>query len=761
MLGAMMKKHDITLPHLPDSMQLHPEGYALGTLEDEEGRRILLIAGVDERGTLYGAGAALRSLTYHEDCISVPNLAIVDKPAFWIRGGEASSTGPRSGAMELGRMRQQTEEEVLEAIEDLVLLGANIFQGRDDLVRPLGLMTYSGNCANALRGFPVEWAATPSNSLHIKVNSYYRKSFVCPSVPEAREALLENYEKTFSEMPPSDFFTTCSGDVAGCTCDKCMPWGETFIHLIQEMADVLHRYQPECRLIATNQNLTNLGDQMILDYLNSEDPSWFYGLRYGPGGNEMSTYNRGPLNPVWFKYPGFGWIGNYLKYVHHQLPREVNVLLFSDITHWIRSQYGVERPDMAFAVIYNRRAWNARPRAYHAVASETFHYCIGDMYYSEGMHDDFNKWFWHRMLWNPNLSAEEITREYCRYWFGHEAEEDMTSAIFLMEENMEKPAIGNMGITRALDLLRMAGEKIPPNIRKVDYRWGIILQKALLDRYIQLRLEVGAEIKDGASRVLERAIASNDPRDLVIEAIGILEEQVDTGEMRDLMKEIEELGEESNRKIGYREPSFANVNDFDVAEIGWWTKMLKCAIEVGDSDTIREAAKMVIAYEDPGNGGFYERVGWPWDWVHLVEHQNITGYFPFPGPARTHHYGLGYSWAGEDTKMTFLYEGLEMGTEYVARICTGFHCEGLEDVVGGEISQQLEANGKIVGNPFPLPLGEIRLFEIEIPGELVTDGRLELVLRSASDEFPAVGLSGLWLMRRDSMPWTTRKLDFV
>ncbi len=754
LLRSLVDEYDISLPVLPDTERTHPEGFAARTLVHGM-RRYVVIVGADQRGVIYGIGAVLRSMTYHSDGVDLPQLDAKEKPAFWLRGTEASAVGPRSGAMELGKMRPQREEEIEEALEDLILLGANIFHGKEDFVQDHGLMIYSGYCANSLpRGFPQEWAATPSNSLHIKVNSYFRRSYVCPSMPKARRALLDNFDRMFRNGRDYDFFATNSGDVGGCTCEKCMPWGATYIRLVHKMADILHKYHPETKMIGTNQNLTNEGDQAILDYFNENNTGWFYALRYGPGGNEMSTYNRPPLNPRWFEYEGFGPTGNYLKYVHRQLPTMTDVVLFSDVTHWIRSQYGVDHPDVALAVVYNRRAWNARPRHYHKVARETFHYAIGDMFYSEGIHDDFNKWFWLRMLWNPELSAEEITREYCRHWFGSRAEEEMTRAIFTMEDTMEKAVLGNDGIAKAVEILRSARSKIPANLMEKDYRWCIIMQKALLDRYIQLWLERGEDLKRTAGRTLEKAVSSTRPERELREALGILGSPQRTEKMFEIKEEVRRLGEKSNGMIGYREPAFFNVDDFDITEIGWWIEKLQSALDSGDPKVMTNTGKMVLYYEDPGEGGHYERVGWPWEPVHLIEHQNILGYFPFTGPARLHHYGMGYSWGRRDARMTFVYDHLDPEAEYVVRICTGFHCDDLKNFLKDEIVQSLEANGIMICEGFPLPLGEFKLFQFNLPAETTRTGKVRIVIKSRSEEFPAVGLCGIWLMRRDKMPWT-------
>ena len=756
LLASIGRELGIQLPCLPDTDKVHPESFAIRTA-DLDGKRKVLLLGADQRGTIYGVGEALRSITYLPAAIRIPQIDVREKPAFRLRG-PATGSGPNPALVELGQMRPQTEEERLWAFQDHAFLGANVAHDFDrEWAKDLGLMTYLSSCVNDLPGgFPEEWAATPHNSLHIKVNSYFRKRYVCPSIPAARKAILEGFEKRFRDSPEVDIFATKSGDVAGCACGKCMPYGRTFMALLREVADILHRYHPATKVMAANQNLTDEGDQAMLDYLNEADSSWFCSLRYGPGSNEMSTYNRAPLNPRWFKYEGFGKHSNYLKYLHHELPRNVGILLFSDVTHWIRSQYGVEKPDVAMAVIYNRRAWNARPRHLHRIATGTFHYATGDLFYTEGMHDDFNKWLWYRMLWNPHLSADEITREYCRYWFGPEAEDPMVDAIFLMEQNLERPVLGNPGIARAVELLRSGRQKASENLMRRDYRWRIIMQKALLDRYIQLWLERGEQLKAGARPFLEKAAESDDPAGHLGEALEILKKAQETDEMRAIRDEVGILGEESNEVIGYREPAYFNMKGFDITEIGWWIREIERALATSRPGPMRGTAKMVLHYEDPGEGGFFERVGWPWERIHLLEHENIIEYFPFAGPARITDYCMGYSWGGKDTHMVLRYVDLDPRAEYVVRISSGFHQEELKDLIRGKIRQSLWVNGEPMGI-IPLPFGEVRVFEFAVPKSATQEGKAEIVLRSEPGAFPVVGLNAIWLMKRDKMPWSAEE----
>ena len=749
LVGELLTSFKADLPRLPNSGKAHPEGFSVASGQIR-GVPCVLVAGVDERGVIYGVGWFLRSIRFLDGCVEVPPLSACEKPAFWMRGG--NPTGPGSRARQFGKLRPQTQEERLEMMEDLMLLGTNIFSGDPELVRSYGMMTTFGRTANeAPRGpdgkhtFPREWAADGGLS----------RQYICPSIPEARKALLDIFEDLFKNSPDYDFFTTNSGDSGGCRCERCMPWGATYIRLVHEIADILHKYHPNCKVLATNQDLTNEGNQAIFDYLNSGDSSWLFAIRYGPGADEMQTYIRGPVNPRWFEYEGFGRLGNFLKYMHHVLPRTTNIALYSDITHWMQSQFGVERPDVALAAVYGRRSWNARPRHFHKVAREIFHYALGDMHYSEGMHDDFNKWLWYRMLWNPHLEAEEITREYCRYWFGPDAEEEMTRAIFLMEETLEKPVLGNPGIPRAVRLLRSAREKIPPNLMRIDYRWRIIMQKALMDLYIQRKLERGERLKAEARRILEGSLGKGDLRQAVEEALKVLRRPLVTPSMRSIKKEAISIGEESNEIIGYRVPAPFIVDELDLTEVEWWRKTLGEALDKDESG-LRNAVMMVLRYDDPGCGGFYDSPGWPSVSEHLVEGETLWGFMPFPGPAKLSHYNLAYSF-GKERGVRFRYRGLDPQADYVVRISVGVHVPREEASVSlSNLGQVIEVNGVQVSEELPIPVGEIKYFEYEIPREAVGDGEAEIALRSTSKALPIVGLCEIWLMKKQEMPWTAR-----
>jgi hypothetical protein len=741
----MMHDFGVALPTLPNSEKIHPESFAIHTEIVGGPKRFIVITGADDRGMIYGVGHVLRAMTYLPDALLIPDVNTQDKPAFPIRGGRPS--GPGSRARQFGNLRPQTQEEMTEVMEDLMLLGCNVFEGDPASIRAYGMLTTFGRTANEMTpGFPAEWRADGGRS----------SRYVCPSVPEARKALLESFDQIFRDAPDYDFFTTNSGDEGGCRCEKCMPWGDKYIALVHDIADILHKYHPNCKVLATNQDLTNEGNQAIFDYLNKGDSSWLYAIRYGPGADEMQTYIRGPVNPRWFEYEGFGPLGNYLKFMHHELPRTTDIVLYTDITHWMQAQFAVPHPDVALAAVYDRRSWNTRPRNFHRVGQEILHYALGDMHYSEGMHDDFNKWFWYRMLWNPRQDAESITKEYCRYWFGPDAQDEMADAIFLMEETLEKPVIDNPGITKAVVLLHSAGAKIPENLLKTDYRWRIILEKALMDRYIQLELQHGRALKGEAGQLLSGVETSQQPGAVLESALKGLDQPIETSEMKAVIDEANKMGEEANTNIGYREPAPFIVGKLDLTEVGWWTKVLRQALAEGNEAKIRNAAKMVLHYDDPGPGGFYDDVGWPNESKHLVSGETLWAFDPFSGPAKLSYYNHALS-MGKDPPVAFEYTGLDPAAQYVVRISVGARIDEERPALKGmKLSEGLKADDTVISEGFPVPTDDVTFQEFDIPQELTKDGKLKVTLTPSPGPMPITGCAEIWFMQKDKMPWTAR-----
>jgi len=213
-----------------------PEGFLVRTVPHESGFLVIL-AGLDMRGLLYGAGEALRNMVVHGSVLYFPsNLNVRSAPAFEVRG---TQFGQSSVALNVAKVRPWTEKDRRHAILDLALAGLNTVEVRDGiqpqdpvyrLLKSFGLKTLIHYGPNVGDG-PPEWRATESIG---------RLGYLCPSIPAAREALLKRCEERFSHTAPIDYVRFAGGDGGGCECDRCKPYGGTFIRLCEDLAQIIH-----------------------------------------------------------------------------------------------------------------------------------------------------------------------------------------------------------------------------------------------------------------------------------------------------------------------------------------------------------------------------------------------------------------------------------------------------------------------------------------------------------------------------------------
>jgi hypothetical protein len=721
-----------------------PEGFALRTLPSEAGAG-LLAAAVDTRGMLYAVGEILRRMEWREAAVVFPyDLDMKTAPAFPIRGTEV---GQGDTMRKLTGARTWTEEEWRNAVLDYALAGANTFGvghtspaggDRYDFIRSYGLDTLTSLSPNGGSG-PPEWEA---------LEAIGRKGHLCPSIPEAREALLRSCEERFKNSPSYDYVRMYSGDGGGCECERCAPYGKTYIEMCEAMAAIIHRYHPQTKIFATNQKLDNAGDQAIFDYLNAAPRPWLTALCYGPGSNAMSWQpgRRQDHRMDLWRYPAFGEYDRYLQEILHQLPPTQSLVFFTDVTHWVYSEYGLvnyapipdrnndtppywskaiysKGADPALAMVYDRRTFHARPRHFHRVFQETMRYGIGDVTYSEGHHDHFNQWMWQRLLWAPHAPVEEVVTEYARTWFGPEAVSLMAEAIFQLEENLSAPLAENEGIDRMCRLVREAGDKMPEHVKRNNSLWREYLQKALLDKYVQLRLRQQLDAEKPVLEVLSKGLQSNDCDAAIARAQALLNSMTDTDEMKALREEAGRLGEESNMLAGVRNDGYFNL-DQDFIGLAWLRKQVEAAANTTGEDR-RAALRRVADYEDAEAGALYDDLGNPGRCPHLVYGWTFTE-GELSGANRPSQCTMAFT-AEDPQGVTLLYEDLDETAPY--RIRFALVRPPYEPRYASRQTQKTEsiyADGSCLAKDLELPVNECGLFEFDIPRSLTEDGELRV-----------------------------------
>lgn len=455
-LNELCKEHHIRLPGISKPVA---EGYAVKMVTLKNAPAMIAV-GADSRGVLYAAGEILRRRKVDPLAVRFTTFNVSTAPAYRFRGGNASQGGTMRKHTSA---RAWTTEEWEWAILDSALAGANCFNAgwsggeRYDFLKSFDLMTIVGIRPNQMTGdFPKEWKAGG-------LSDWEGSNWVCPNIPEARQALLKQWSKKLGNLAKHDLFVFYAGDPGGCRDERCKPWGNTFVHLCEEISEFALQSHPDLKILIANQDLSNAGDRAIFQYLSEKPRTWAYGIYYGPGSNAMSWYFRHELNEEMFEYPGYGWLSRYMAETLNSIPRDKKIVNYSDITHWILAQYNVENPERNIAKSFGRRTWHTRPLALHKISQAIMPFSQGDIIYTEGYHDHFNQYFWYRLLWNSHRSAQEVVQEYCQVFFGEKSASLMAQAIFQLEQNLETPLVTNAGIDRYYALVQEAGRNMPEN----------------------------------------------------------------------------------------------------------------------------------------------------------------------------------------------------------------------------------------------------------------------------------------------------------
>lgn len=592
---------------LPGYAKPAADGYAVKLVTLDNAPAIIAL-GNDNRGVLYAAGEILRQMNAGPLAIRFKTFDVSTAPAYRFRGANNAQGGTMR---KYTKSRAWTEDEWKQVILDYALAGANCFYAeewgstseRTKFLKSFDLMTTVGIRPNQFFGeYPDAW-----KSGGLKSWEWINSTWICPNIPEAREALLKQWIEKLSTLGDHDILRFYAGDPGGCRDERCKPWGKSFALLCEDISKIALKTHPNLIVLIANQDLTNEGDQAIFDYLSEEPQEWLYGLAYGPGSNAMSWYFRHKLNDNMFEYPGYGWLNRYLAETLNALPQDQKIVHYSDITHWIMAQYNVENPERNIAKSYGRRTWHTRPLALHNIFQAIMPFSQGDIIYTEGYHDHFNQYFWHRLLWDPHLGAKELVREYCSLFFGEEAASLMTEAIFQLEENLEIPLATNFGIDRYYALVKEAGRLIPEYFMEKDHLWRLHMQKAALDKYVQLKLQRELFKEERVLQLLQRAIDSGNIDSAIDKSFAVLDEPKETPVMAVFREEANKLGIESEKLFGFRNVGYFKL-DKPLRDMEGLSDILK---KVKASTSKKEQKELLaLAIKNAQKKTNYGRVHW-------------------------------------------------------------------------------------------------------------------------------------------------------
>jgi hypothetical protein len=241
----------------------------------------------------------------------------------------------------------------------------------------LGLTTGLIGIAN--EGFKRQPSAVLRADMSDKRGGFYPESQICPSRPGGTEMILRNRREILKAVGPIDAFIAWPYDQGGCGCELCRPWPKTFMRLSESIATTVRELNPSAEMLVS---------------------TWYFKP-------EEMAYAERPMraHATWLN----GIVCSIDQMSSVSIPAEYKKVSFPEI-----SMYG------SLFTGYGASGANPMPKRFDMMTRMTATTGFGAALYSEGIFEDFNKFFWIRRLVNTGLSASEIEREYCRYYFNEE-----------------------------------------------------------------------------------------------------------------------------------------------------------------------------------------------------------------------------------------------------------------------------------------------------------------------------------------------------
>jgi len=690
------------------------EGYRLST-----GASGVRIEGNDERGVLFGVGRLLREIDWGRWRIGIRSgLDIESSPAYPLRGHQL---GYRTVNNTYDAWTPAMFEQY---VRDLIIFGCNAIElippradtGYDDGVHPhlhlspMDMMVEQSRIASSY-GLDV-WVWFPS------LGDYSRPGVVERSIAE--------WEEVLGRLPRVDALYIPAGDPGDCRPAPLM-------RFLSEAANVLHKLHPRSQIWVSQQGWD---EEELAEFLAiiEEGTPWLDGLIYGP------------------------WTRVSIQELRQRAPQKYPIRHCPDITHCMHSEFTFPNWDLAYALTYGRESSNPQPVTARTIFQATAPSTVGFITYSDGAHDDVNKFLWSSLGWDPNSSMVDVCRQYARCFISSQFGEQIAQSLFNLEANWIGELATNSGVDITLRQLQSIERDATPQMR-LNWRFQLILYRAYYDAYVRHRLLNDIALEHRALECLRKADRTGSLI-AMSQAERILDEAVAAPVAHDLRSRVFELGEALYQSIHAqlsvdRHAAIAVNRGASLDTIDrplnnrWWLKTRFAAIRAIDNEKDRvDAIDAVLGRADPGPGGFYDSLGNPTAQPHLVYdgpdfaqdpgayHSVRTGYIPSGGgligtSSRDANDPEGdaaflatptawWTWAETryETPLTIRYDRLDPTAAYILRVVVAVERTGRRF--------RLIANDEIEVHSWIKRPSPIQSMEFAIPPAAVAMGTLTL-----------------------------------
>lgn len=717
-----------TLADLPEGVRMPSrlvvpdaaEGFALGV----DGKTVLIV-GRDERGVLFGVGRLLREMTMRRGEVNLPHDTLIStSPKYPMR---VHQLGYRNTATSYDLWTVGQYEQYLRELSFFGCSGAELIQESPPGEKDSVLM------------------AEPQWEMNVRLSQllddYDLDVFLWYPVPilgndkERYDRELGYRERFFNEMPRIDHLFVPGGDPGNNHPRILMP-------ALEGMANMLHKRFPDAGVFVSNQKMPPEWTEWMFDYFREQQPKWLGGYVYGPG-----TEHHG------------------IKEAREWLPEQYQIRRYPDITHNLRAQFPVPHWDDPMAQALGREGINPRPGHNQLVHNAYDEFASGFGTYSDGIHDDLNKMVWSALGWDPGADIHEIVLDYGRLFFGEDVGQDVADGLWMLQDNMQGDFLKNDGISKTLAKWREIGRKLTPDVRK-SWRYQMYLMRAIFDQYTRERYLAEREFEQAAYAALAKA-----PQVGADTAIKHAREEFARGDDEvfgvPLREEMAALADDMFNSIGFQfsvKPPYFTRNpergalldklDIPLNDRPWLESQFDRILSMKTEKERLEQIELLVKWDDPGPGGFYDDLGDPDRQPHV---EMLSTYEE--NPSRLHRVTEGhYRWMNNSTlevddryryswlhhcqtfpgaPLIMRYEGLDRNAEYKIKV-----------VEFGRFGSTLDlmADGKYrIHGPMKIeyPIWPI---EFDIPKAATSDGKLELEWGLV--EGRGIQVAEVWLIKK-------------
>ena len=460
-------------------MPIKADGYAVWVNTSRKGAETVCVAGVDDRGTLFGAGRLLRLLDMGRDKVSLnSDIKIATAPKYSLRGHQQGYR-PKTNSYDawtIDMWEQYYREMVVFGMNAVELIPPRSDDAADSPHFPTPKMEMMVKMSQLADDYGLDvwiWypaiGNTTAQSWRVIDTDYTDK--------KAIDASIEEWGEVFRKLPRIDAVFVPGGDPGRTHPTILLPF-------MEKQKKNLNKYHPNAQMWVSPQNFNRKHTKgwlpIFLDILQKEQPAWLDGVVFGPG------------------------VRMDLPDLRKEVPAKYPIRRYPDITHTGGGQYRLKDWDVALRKTLGREPINPRPLFYAKIFRDLQQYSMGFITYSEGCNDDFNKVLWSCLGWDPDMDINKIAKEYSKYFISARYQDKFAEGIFALERNWVGPVKNNEGIYKTLEMFQEMEANATPQ-DKLNWRFQQGLYRAYYDAYVKARLHYETDLEDQAKAMLKTA----------------------------------------------------------------------------------------------------------------------------------------------------------------------------------------------------------------------------------------------------------------